>query len=1520
MDESEITTTPEISPEIAEISKDYSSNQTTVDTIASTGSMAAIGVLLYGTGVALSNGIVASVAFIAPVGAAMAGGYLGNMAGNALMDTLCSGHDVAKASNIPACKGHKVVHNNAFLGALGALAAGIIGAVAIGAIIFFTGGIGLGALAFIGFGSGLIGGASIAIGNRWASETGEIAHGSQNVFFEDKPVARVTDIVLCEDHPGEPKPRIAQGSTTVYINNQPLARKGDKITCSAVIQEGCKTIFADDSSRSYLPIDADMSVTEQLIISGGEIFSTFFGGKILNKLFKGLQCLGDPVDTGTGEYTESRTDFQYAHILPLTLRRMYTSRHPVGGLLGNRWLCNWSQYLVFDSDEQTVTYVDAEGLCPAYTTTSELYNCRNLLVPQYRLLGSRNRAIIFDEQTQQSYVFTPVSSGDRHLRLCAIKDRNRNEIHFLYNAIGHLTNVTHSSGLSLRVMCGPQGQIFRVTDESDGSELVRYDYISYGDEQRLSDVQTRFNGALHYTYTEQGWLSSWRDNGPTHFHLRYDDEGRVVATGTEEGLYNDTFRYFPAERKTEYTDATGAVTTLWFDETWLLIKQRDPLGRITEWERNEYDHLLCIRQPGGQKSQIKRDYAGRILSETDENGRKREWQWDEFGLLTAYQDHRTTAAYRYNAEGNLIRREVNGQNWQYRYTEDGQIKEAIYPDGIREQWAYNAQGSLTAHTDAAGRTTHYAEDRWLRLTGVTDAEGRSTYWQYRPGESNPHEKVSAVIRADGGAETFRYDGEGKIAVHTGAMGQTTRYRHGAFDLLREVEDAGGQRIVCDYDGAARLTQLTRSGNQRWRLYYDAAGQLAGEDDWSGRRTVYRRDEQGRLAEKVRPDGSVWRYARDEFGRVATITGERQRLRYGWDRYDRMVSAEVYESSDATQKDYTLTSRITLEWDDRHRLVAEEQDGQRTEYRYDDAGRLTGTKTADGETQREYDASGVLMAYRSNGHRMEFGHTRAGQERSRRYRPEDEESWLAQTPLNHAVYIQEQGHDVCGRTAWQRAGAERLTGSHESVASWRPLGEHRYVWDKSGRLTGHEVWSKTRSEQEARYSYDNRDQITSVLRLNADGPAQEERYRYTVNEQIAESRINGILSQHDYHNECVTQAGDSRYEYDACGRVIKRTEQKRGFRPQEWRYRWDDFDRLREVKTPDGEVWQYSYDAFGRRTAKRNIIRAAWKQNHHTVSEVRYQWLGMALSASEKRYADGSPALREQWHYRGGFELLAKEARAANDDTSDFYPILIGPDSAPQEMYSANGRKVWRRQRSLWGLAAANDASHNARESCNAGFMGQWQDEESGLWYNLHRYMDSRTGQYLSQDPLKLFGGLNTQSYVQNPVGSVDPLGLAAADYPWNQKGIGFGEWFDSATVQDVENAMADSGVREGVKDALRGNGGMHEWFPVAQADKAKDLGYTYDELMKLSSPRNDVWFENVPDPRNPGATLEGPHSTGAPLPDGQSGRATSNAHRLLSRTLAQATSKAEANAKIESFISKYVRNAASILDALHCKT
>ncbi|MCC8376554.1 hypothetical protein CKY10_03860 [Photorhabdus sp. HUG-39] len=61
------------------------------------------------------------------------------------------------------------------------------------------------------------------------------------------------------------------------------------------------------------------------------------------------------------------------------------------------------------------------------------------------------------------------------------------------------------------------------------------------------------------------------------------------------------------------------------------------------------------------------------------------------------------------------------------------------------------------------------------------------------------------------------------------------------------------------------------------------------------------------------------------------------------------------------------------------------------------------------------------------------------------------------------------------------------------------------------------------------------------------------------------------------------------------------------------------------------------------------------------------------------------------------------------------------------------------------------------------FAGQYEDEESGLFYNRHRYYESDTGQYLSPDPLNLSGGFNPYSYVHDPVNWIDPLGLAGCN-------------------------------------------------------------------------------------------------------------------------------------------------------------
>jgi RHS repeat-associated protein len=223
-----------------------------------------------------------------------------------------------------------------------------------------------------------------------------------------------------------------------------------------------------------------------------------------------------------------------------------------------------------------------------------------------------------------------------------------------------------------------------------------------------------------------------------------------------------------------------------------------------------------------------------------------------------------------------------------------------------------------------------------------------------------------------------------------------------------------------------------------------------------------------------------------------------------------------------------------------------------------------------------------------------------------------------------------------------------------------------------------------------------------------------------------------------------------------------------------------------LETPEGARWRYTYNSFGRRVGK--LLLGAPDRRR-----VDYLWQGQALAEAWHRRdgdGDGGPSTRiERWHFEpDGVRPLAREAvvadgrdlaNAARD--SEWLVVVADQIGTPTALFDTGGAQRWKCDATLWGrartardLIRARSEDEPARDqpSCALRFPGQWEDAESGLHYNLNRYYDPDTGQYLSPDPIGVDGGLRTHAYVHNPLAWMDPLGLAECNW---------GQWFARKT-------------------------------------------------------------------------------------------------------------------------------------------
>ncbi|WP_350307605.1 PAAR domain-containing protein [Photorhabdus viridis] len=550
----------------------------------------------------------------APFAAGLAAGTMGAYAGSYAGDKM--GHQiahflgmqtVATEGHAPARLGDAIAHQNkkaGLWGALGGILLGAVAVVAVGALTLATGGLALavvaGAAAGLagGFAGGMVAGIGAAIG-QYGENKGTIIEGSPDVFFEGKPVARVGDNIVCSDHPGPGV--IAEGAKSVFANGKPIARLGHRTTCDANINSAAASIAITQETLGVYDImeSSDTELRWAVALAGliplprgkkgnphqeptPSVKKTGCNSQFCSKA-------GEPVDVATGDFLQLWPVLALPGLLPLTLNRVYRSTANFSGLFGPKWADDWSQHLRRDGEETHFT--DGEGVIYTFHTPAENVFSVNLHAGHYLLYGQLNGELhLFNRRTQHTLSFAPVPAQADKRGLSAIADRHGNRTVFRYDDAGRLADIVQAGGAELVLHYEPASQ-------TQLSQLTAIDWRHQGQHQRLVTCRYDSQGYLAecasfqfnhlwHEYSPQGNMTRWHDTDQTDVTVHYDKAGRVTATTTPQGYWQDRFAYDDENRVTRYFDAEGGCTRYEYNADGLVTREVNPLGHdtLTEWD------------------------------------------------------------------------------------------------------------------------------------------------------------------------------------------------------------------------------------------------------------------------------------------------------------------------------------------------------------------------------------------------------------------------------------------------------------------------------------------------------------------------------------------------------------------------------------------------------------------------------------------------------------------------------------------------------------------------------------------------------------------------------------------------------------------------------------------------------------------------------------------------------------------------------------------------------------------------
>jgi len=876
---------------------------------------------------------------------------------------------------------------------------------------------------------------------------------------------------------------------------------------------------------------------------------------------------------------------------------------------------------------------------------------------------------------------------------------------FHYDPAGRLVKKTDPKGNSTSYFYDSYGRLFTETDA-----LERVTTYGYDEAGRVTSREDRRHNTWTYGYDALGRLKSVQDPYLKATSYRYSVYGSLASAtnALDETWRND---YDEAGRRIAAVDPLGAATVFTYDGNGRVLTETDAVGRVTSSSYDDLGRLASEAHGAETPTLYGYDYERNLTSITDASKVAYTFHYNELDLPD-FETNRlgVTQSYLYDDGGQLkYKTDFKATVFDYGYDAAGRLKTLKAQGSLLKSFDYDAAGNLTRAANPA-RSYVYDYDPLGRLRTAQDLDlGEELSYLYDE-EGN----LTGLAWHDGKRRTTKtYGLAGELLSVVDSEDGTTSF--GYDEVLRETRRQLPNGLVQEkgYDPAGRLTVTRTNGGpfeeankfSNEAYVYDPSGKRSYTVDEKGRITAYKYDAAGRLSETLYPFKS---------GKVATDFAERLSLGY-FPSHEAGILTQTgnpkLDLADLAPRLPGLDSELFA-----NDLAAELEKQGDLAKNY-----LAIASVAEGKWKVVPGEGATTFATRLEPTSLEVAMIRAAAIRAN--------GRNTSIDVNPELWDETYGYDERDNRTTKANGWGRIDYSYDEESRLKTAGGRSYLYDPNGNLE-EESLGNIRAE----YEYDPENRVLDIYSQSAGFVGKGAGSAWTL------------------------QAG-VRYEYDALGRRVSRTEydtilqgqkRQRGWKAETaTNYLYEGLsmrvlaEALDEHFNPDELLVPYQPWA-GDTVRKGHGPSKPWPASRSNY----YSWRGDYHAMDEFVYGNGEILERIDFDTAGYRSAVRGDAQYYALDVLGSVMMTTGLDGKLRERYAYDA----------YGQAFEG----SFRRINDLGYNGKRTDPTTGLVDYGFRDYAPRLGRFTTVDPIQ--AGMNWYAYVGgDPVNYVDVWGLRASD-------------------------------------------------------------------------------------------------------------------------------------------------------------